>query len=159
MTCIDAPEILIDTGKSKLLQYTNFIDNDKLVEYTESSMQLPLITKPEIRVFGKVCHQQRNVGFFAMPGVPGYKYSGQQATVIDIRNHTFLQDIMSNVNNLLDSQFNGILVNLYEDGNCYISSHSDDEAGLSNVGVASIGMGAIRTFRIRDKKKMRLLKI
>ena len=153
----EPPEILIDTGKSKLLLYPNFI-GDKLVEYTDLSMQLPLIERPEIRIFGKICHQQRNVGFFAMPGVSGYKYSGQQTTVIDIRNHIFLQDIMSKVNTVLDSEFNGVLVNLYENGERYISSHSDDEAGLSPVGVAAIAMGAVRTFRIRDKKTKTIIK-
>ncbi len=115
-------------------------------------MDLPLIEKPEIRIYGKVCRQQRNVGFFAAPGVPGYKYSGQQTTVTDIAQHPILQRYLDLINDVTGGSFNGVLVNLYKDGTQYISAHSDDERGLDDaVGVASISFGATRTFRIRDK--------
>jgi len=145
------PEVLISTERSKLLLYRNFIDTDHLSIYTDSALELPLVERPEILLYGRICRQQRNVGFFALPDTPGYKYSGQQTSVIDIRNHPFLLTILDSVNNSLDAEFNGILVNLYEHGERYISPHSDDEKSLSPIGVASIAFGAIRTFRIRNK--------
>lgn len=150
-------ETLIDTGKSQLLRFPRFIPNDKLINYTSIALKLPLIEKPEIFIFGKVCHQQRNVGFFAHSDVPGYRYSGSQTSVINIENYPFLQEILENVNTKLQSEYNGILINLYENGENYISAHSDDEKDLAPIGVASIAFGAIRTFRIRDKVSKKII--
>lgn len=157
MQTTSVPEIVIDTGRSRLLLYRNFVDPSLLPEYTQLAMNLPLVERPEIRVYGKVCRQQRNVGFFAQPGTPGYKYSGQQTTVIDINDYEFLQTILHSVNESLDAEFNGILVNLYENGERYIGAHSDDESDLSPVGVASIAFGAVRNFRVRDKQTKKIL--
>lgn len=152
---------VIDTGKSQLLHYPNFIDD---LSITEELMELPLIERPEIRVFGKVCRQQRNVGFFAKPGTSGYRYSGQTTPVIDINNHKTVKKILQKINNYckeLDENFekyNGVLINLYENGERYIGKHSDDESGLAPQGVTSIAFGATRTFRIRDKKTGKIIK-
>ena len=150
-------ETIIDTGRSKLLRFPQFVSADKLAEYTGPCLQLPLIERPIIKIYGKICHQQRNVGFFAKPGVDGYKYSGQQTDVINIEDFPFLQTIMDEVNTKLNSHFNGILVNLYENGERYISAHSDDENGISPVGVASVAFGVMRTFRIRYKESKQIL--
>jgi alkylated DNA repair dioxygenase AlkB len=61
------------------------------------------------------------------------------------------------VNTLIGTEFNGILVNKYMDGNDYISAHSDDETGLDSVGVVSISYGAERLFRIRDKETKKIV--
>lgn len=145
------PIVLLETDRSRLLVYRDFVDANMISEYTQLAMDLPLVERPEIRIFGRVCRQQRNVGFFAQPEVPGYKYSGQQTAVIDIANFAFLQTILTSVNLALDAGYNGILVNLYQNGTNYISAHSDDESGLDPIGVASIAFGAVRTFRIRNK--------
>ena len=45
------------------------------------------------------------------------------------------------------------LINKYENGEEYIGKHSDDEKGLEpKCGVICVSYGAIRKFRIRDKK-------
>lgn len=146
----DAP---ISTSRSKLTIYKVKTNDDELTKL----LSLPLVVQPEIRVMGKVCRQRRNVGFFAKPGVPGYKYSGQQTTVIDISAHPILQKYLDIANQITGGGFNGVLVNLYEDGTNYISAHSDDEKGISKAGVASIAFGATRTFRIRDKQTSKIV--
>jgi alkylated DNA repair dioxygenase AlkB len=64
---------------------------------------------------------------------------------------TYLIDLLVEINLMLGTQFNGILVNKYIDGNDYISAHSDDETGLDGIGVVTISYGAERIFRIRNK--------
>ena len=50
--------------------------------------------------------------------------------------------------------FNQILVNWYENGHDYIGSHADDEPQLATgAPIASVSLGATRTFRIRDKHR------
>ena len=57
------------------------------------------------------------------------------------------------VNEVYQSQFNGVLVNKYESGSAYIGKHSDDERTLdANAGVVMISTGAVRTFRLRNKE-------
>lgn len=147
-------EILLQTEKSELRVYRNFIAPEL---YWERAKNLPLVEKPEIRIYGKVCRQRRNVGFFAEEGTEGYKYSGQQTTVVDIHEHEWLWDVLCSVNDALGSEYNGVLVNMYENGEDYISAHADDETGLDAVGVASVCVGATRTFRIRDKKTKEII--
>jgi alkylated DNA repair dioxygenase AlkB len=61
-------------------------------------------------------------------------------------------DLLETTNEIFNTEFNGILVNKYMDGNDYISAHSDDETGLDKSGVVSISYGSERKFRIRNKK-------
>jgi alkylated DNA repair dioxygenase AlkB len=58
---------------------------------------------------------------------------------------------------LYGAEFNGILVNRYTCGSDYISAHSDDESKLDKVGVVSVSYGAMRTFRVRDKKTKKIM--
>ncbi len=68
-----------------------------------------------------------------------------------------LADLLETTNEIFNTEFNGILVNKYMDGNDYIGAHSDDESGLDSVGVVSISYGAERIFRIRDKINKNIL--
>lgn len=151
-------ETIIETDHSKLLKYPEFIPKEDLKKLKKKCLKLPLNIRPEIKIFGKICRQQRNVGFFAKPGISGYKYSGQQTNVINIEEYPFLVKILNLVNEKLETEYNGILVNLYENGSNYIGAHSDDENGIAPIGVASISFGATRTFRIRTKYTKKIVK-
>ena len=54
-------------------------------------------------------------------------------------------------NDIFKSNYNGILVNRYQDGTENIGAHSDDEKYLDQSGVVAISYGHQRKFRIRDK--------
>ncbi len=43
-------------------------------------------------------------------------------------------------------------MNKYINGNDYIGAHSDDETSLDKCSVVCISYGAVRKFRIKDKK-------
>ena len=62
-----------------------------------------------------------------------------------------LSPITQLIFSIFDIDFNGILVNRYKSGEDYIGAHSDDERGLTAVGVLIISYGAVRKFRIRNK--------
>ncbi len=104
---------------------------------------------PPILMFGKVCHQQRSIGFYSDIS-SGYNYSKQKASSKKMT--PLLIQLLDYVNDVYQSEFNGVLVNKYKSGNEYIGKHSDDERMLdANAGVVMISTGAIRTFRIRNK--------
>ena len=57
----------------------------------------------------------------------------------------------------LEHAFDQIFVNWYQDGRHYIGPHSDDETQIvPSSPIASISLGATRTFRIREKKTKRI---
>ena len=114
-----------------------------------------LVHRPEIKVFGKICHQPRDVGFFSDDSV-GYRYSRQ---IMPAQSLTpSLSSLLEIINREFDANFNGILVNLYIDGNDSIGDHSDDEASIGKEGVIAISTGAVRKFRIRDKSSRKIVK-
>lgn len=115
-----------------------------------------LIREPSIIIYDKIMYQRRNVGFFSNKSI-GYKYSNKLMKSQKLRK--WMKNILDIVNEELDTDFNGILINHYENGNKYIGAHSDDEKGLDKDNyVASISIGAERKFRIRDKKTRKIVK-
>jgi alkylated DNA repair dioxygenase AlkB len=147
-------KILIDTGKSKLWVIENYT-----LDLYDQVKELPLLEEPEIKIFGKVGRQRRNVGFFSDQS-SGYQYSGQTMKSQPLMGLPILQKILSDVNQTLETNFNGILVNQYINGEKYVGAHSDDERGLDKTGknmVAGISYGAIRTFRIRNKQDNKIV--
>ena len=132
---------------------TAFLDkgsfiNKELLEKCIIDIEPQLELKPEIIIFGKKCKQQRNIGFFSDKS-KGYKYSNKMMESKPLTQSN--RELLDIVNNEFGTQFNGILVNKYMDGNDYISAHSDDETGIDLNGVISISYGAERIFRIRNK--------
>ena len=120
--------------------------------------------RPEVRVYGKECRQNRDVLFLSKESA-GYMYSGQVA-----RSRAPLpcaEDLLRRVNEAFGAEFNGILLNRYGYGEertkDYISAHSDDERGLdSKVGVVAITHLSApdaqpRIFRVRCKKTRNIL--
>lgn len=139
----------VQTDKSQCYTYDNYLP-DEYSEYLFSECQkLTLLKNPPIKIFGKVCYQKRSVGFFSNVS-QGYKYSGQMLKSQPLP--PSLLNLMESVNESLETDFNGILINLYSDGNDSIGFHSDSEKDLAKNGeVASITLGQGRTFKIRSK--------
>ena len=135
----------IETKKS-WLKTSIFADNSLLNRCVlESNPKLN--QRPIIKVYGKIMHQNRNVGFFSDTS-KGYTYSRQmtQSKPLTIN----LKKLLDVVNLIFNSNFNGILVNQYMNGSDYIGAHSDDESGVGSAGVVAISVGAVRKFRIRN---------
>lgn len=146
-----------------MYKYKDHIDG--LTEYTLTFETLALaggaleevedkfVVKPAIFVYGKLCHQQRNV-LFCSNVASGYFYSGavQRATPMG----PALTELMQKVNEAClrpdgsPGRFNAALFNQYVGGDNYISQHADDESGLDADApdVVAISLGATRTFRI-----------
>ena len=130
-----------------------FIDKELLkqcISYVEPQLE----ERPEIIIYGKICKQHRNVGFFSDESI-GYKYSKKLMESKPLSKD--MADLLVTINKMLGTQFNGILVNKYIDGNDYIGAHSDEESGLDGKGVVAISYGSERIFRIRDKNNRTII--
>ena len=67
--------------------------------------------------YGKTCNQRRNVGFFSDDSI-GYKYSKKLMESNPLS--ADLADLLVEINKILGTSFNGILVNKYMDGKTII---------------------------------------
>ena len=123
---------------------------EKCVEDTENKLDI----NPEIKIFGKICHQRRCVGFFSNESI-GYYYSNQLSKSKSMTES--LEELLKMVNTIYNTNFNGILINKYQNGNDYISAHSDSEENCDVNGVVAISYGATRKFRIRDKNTKKII--
>ena len=139
---------LLKTEKSSL-QVGMFSDQELIKQCVEETARL-LEEKPTIKVFGKEVRQPRNVGFFSDVSI-GYK---QSTTTLASKPLTDgLKEMLRIVNDVFPmANFNGVLINTYQDGLDNIGRHSDNEKQVSPVGVVAISYGATRKFRIRDKE-------
>jgi alkylated DNA repair dioxygenase AlkB len=157
---------LIETPKSSLNVYNiNTIfenhddDDDKndnsIIEKCVEEVQDKLLKNPEVFVFGKRGVQHREIGFFSDESI-GYRYSNQLARSQPLT--PYLKKLLKLINKKFKTRFNGILVNKYANGLDNIGEHSDDESQLDNAGVIAISYGAVRKFRIRDKKTKKIVK-
>ncbi|AHH01728.1 alkylated DNA repair [Pithovirus sibericum] len=147
------PEILISTEKSRL-----WIVRDFTSDLYSVLQNVETLHEPPIFLMGKSLSQRRDVGFYSEESA-GYRYSGAFMKSIDFSNAPILKELLRSVNSVLSTSFNGILVNRYRNGEKYLSAHSDSEAGLDkkNKRVVGLAYGAIRTFRIRDKKTRKIV--
>ncbi len=130
-------------------------ENLEMIQECVNEIDDKLLIKPEIIICGKVFHQRRDVGFFSNESI-GYKYSNQLMKSQPLT--ATLTILLNEIKEMFHADFNGILINRYNDGNDYISPHSDDESALDpNTGVVALSYGGERIFRIRRKKNKEIV--
>ena len=112
--------------------HTCCIDDDfrGLIQDCLTDIKDNLISQPPVFVYGRMCHQRRDVGFFS-DAVRTYNYSRgneMKAQPIPCSLHSLLME----VNRMKEEKygelacpFNAILVNRYNTGKDYIAAHSD----------------------------------
>jgi len=137
---------LIKTDKSFLT--THRLPKEIVMEDCIQDVCNKLHIRPEIMLYGKIVSQNRDVGFFSNTSA-GYMYSGKLMHSQPLT--PSLTKLLDVINTLFNAQFNGILINRYDNGNNYIGAHSDSEIGIDPVGVVAISYGSVRKFRIRNK--------
>lgn len=105
--------------------------------------------QPELVLFGKKCPTPRLVGFAADEGI-SYQYSGYRHLAQQWP--SLLKELRQKIQAQLNEPFNSALCNLYRNGQDYMGWHTDNESVLGkNPCVASVSLGAVRDFKIRNK--------
>lgn len=104
----------------------------------------------EIKLFGKTHEIPRKQVLFADKDLH-YGYSGKQLNVSEW-NQTVL-NIKQKIESESNFEFNACLANLYRDGKDSNGWHADNEKELGkNPVIASISLGATRTFKLKHSK-------
>jgi alkylated DNA repair dioxygenase AlkB len=108
-----------------------------------------------IVLYGKRYLQPRLTAWF---GEASYTYSG--LTLAPAPMTPLLNGLRSTVENLTGHRYNSVLLNYYRDGGDSMGMHSDDEPELGPApAIASLSLGATRTFILRHKLTKRTVKI
>jgi alkylated DNA repair dioxygenase AlkB len=134
----------------------------RLFQQTESH---PLLTdllqqiawkQEPIKIFGKSVLQPRLTAYYGDED-KAYTYSG--ITMPPLPWNAPLLQIKQKIEPLVNTQFNGVLLNLYRNGQDYIGWHSDDEHDLAKGStIASLSLGETRRFifRRRDNHQIKV---
>lgn len=130
-------------------KYFNYIPNFLTEKYCEEiennimSLDKGILNQKSIIIYGKEVMQPRLTAYF---GDVSYKYSGK------VNKAQEMPDFIKELSKKLDYEYNAVLVNVYRNGNDYISFHSDDEKEINKqIPIASISIGATRKFIFQDK--------
>jgi len=101
------------------------------------------LKKHPIVVFNEVCYPKRLIAFYSDESY-GYFFSNAVTKSEELTPE--LTELLEFVNDAMGTEYNGILINSYEDGNDSISAHADNEKALilDEVGAVAINFGATR---------------
>ena len=145
----------IKAQNALLNYYPSFFDTQVARTLTKSLLSEVAFSQDTITLYGKQHNVPRLQAWF---GSAGYQYSGLLMKPLSWT--PSLLAIKEKVEHFSGYQFNSALVNLYRNQHDSVSWHSDDEPELGKHPViASISLGATRTFKLKHKESKENLTI
>lgn len=145
------------SADGELIMYKNVFDKSQSDRLFEQLLNNIIWRQDTIKMFGKAVNLPRLTAWYGDEGKV-YKYSGIEMNP-DSWTPTLLT-IKEKVETLIKLDFNSVLVNLYRNGQDYVSWHSDDEPELgNNPTIASVSFGATRRFVLKHKSNPDLDKV
>ena len=129
---------------------TEFLAEPPTVWDVVDNIQFDPAEKTRVFVHGKWYKIPRMQSSYGDPGT-FYRFSGHKSEPKPWND--FLTQIKLQIEGVLETEFNFVLVNMYNDGEHCIGWHSDDEKDLDNDHViASYTIGAERDFILKNKR-------
>ena len=108
----------------------------------------------DVSVYGKTYPQPRLTAWYGDSG-KSYSYSG--TTMCPLLWTDLLTSIKTQLEELIETNFNSVLLNLYRNNNDRIGFHSDNESSLGDEPViASLSYGATRSIIFKHKRRANL---
>ncbi|TXI88436.1 MAG: alpha-ketoglutarate-dependent dioxygenase AlkB [Chryseobacterium sp.] len=136
--------------------YPQFLSNDEADLLLAQIQNYQEYTQDSINFKGKIQLIPRLQAWYGDPDKP-FSYSG-----IKLNPSPWKPELISLNDKLREKtgkDFSSVLVNLYRDGNDSVSWHCDDSPELGvNPYIASISLGAVRTFKLRNLEDKTLKK-
>jgi alkylated DNA repair dioxygenase AlkB len=135
---------------AEITYYPSFFASEEASEYFRLLLNEIEWQQDDIKIFGKVYKQPRLTALYGINDA-SYRYSG--ITMLPKPFNSVLKEIKKRIEDITNVKFTTVLLNYYRDGSDSNGWHSDDEKVLGeNPVIASISLGAERTFRLRHKK-------
>ena len=144
----------LELPNADITYFPNFLSIEECENYFNIFHKETAWQQDDIKIFGKTYKQPR---LTALYGEKGKSYSYSNITMHPKPFTPSLLEIKKRIEEMCDSRFNVVLLNLYRDGNDSNGWHSDDEKELGNNPIiASVSLGAKRKFLLRNKKDKNL---
>ena len=99
----------------------------------------------DIRMFGQWHKEPRLTAWWG----PAYRYANVVWQERDLEGA--MGQLADRVSGLANFSYNGVLVNGYRDGRDSMGWHRDNEPEIDTASIASLSLGATRTFKIRHR--------
>lgn len=137
--------------KGQLTYIKQFIKTEKAWHYFDLFKANFPWQQGRLNMFGKQVLTPRLECYYSDQN-KDYSYSGQKLQRNDWTNE--LKELLGILKKEYQLKLNACLVNYYRDGQDKVGWHADDEASLGkNPTIASISLGASRTFQIKHNDK------
>ena len=134
--------------------YSSWLENKRATDIFNTLAEELAWEQPEIIVAGKKFLIPRLQVWCGDPGAV-MRYSGMQFTPQAW--HKLVLQLKEELEDLCTCKFNSALINLYRNGQDSVSWHADDEVELGpQPTIASLSLGATRTFKFKSRKKTKL---
>lgn len=141
---------IIQLDDSYLEYYRNLLSNTQAQALYRTLNETLNWQQEHIQIFGKTIASPRLQCFYGDPDVK-YRYSGR--TFIATPWTDTLAKLKHLISGLAGYPFNGVLCNLYRDGQDAMGWHSDNEPELGqNPVIASVSLGEARNFSLRKTR-------
>jgi len=134
---------------SEIVYYRNLLNSEEATSLHQSLLESVSWRQDNITIYGKTYPQPRLTALYGEKAA-SYSYSGIKMAPLPFTSE--LKRIKNKIEVTTGVLFNVVLINLYRDGRDSNGWHSDDEKELgTNPFIASISLGAKRTFHLRHK--------
>lgn len=147
---------MLDNNSQPFTYIPDYLNVQQQAALMTESSSYPFV-KPRIQLYGKSYQIPRSQVWFGDDGCD-YLYSS-----LFIKSQAwpkYANKLRNKLNKDFDTFYNGVLVNLYQDGRDSMGWHSDNEKELvKEADIASISLGASRSFVMRNnstQQKMQL---
>lgn len=142
-------------GKPGQVQYLpQWVDAQLADQWLRQLLVQTPWTQPRLKLYGRTFAVPRQVAWYGDADAY-YRYSGVTNTPLPWT--PLLSDIRRRLEQQLGQPFNGVLLNLYRDGQDAMGWHSDDEAALGPEPlVVSLSLGTVRRLDFRRKGSSRI---
>jgi alkylated DNA repair dioxygenase AlkB len=144
----------LELPEADITYFPNFLDRKTADDYFHYLLAEVPWQQDSIRLFGKTHKQPRLTALYGDHGKT-YSYSG-----ITMHPYSFPQSLLQlkiQVEAFTREEFTTCLLNRYRNGNDSNGWHADDEKELGrNPVIASVSLGAVRTFRLKHRREKNL---
>lgn len=149
MTLFEDGPIRLPMAEADVVFYPRFFEPEKAEElFRRLQSEIPW-RQVSIKLYGKTIPVPR---LTAWHGDPGVSYTYSKLTLNAEPWTPALLEIRDRLKELDATDFNGVLLNSYRNGNDGMSWHSDDEPELGpNPVIASVNFGGVRRFQFRHR--------
>lgn len=144
----------LDWLQEQLRYQPQWVDAGEGKQWLRELLEQTPWEQPELKLYGRTFAVPRQVAWYGDADAH-YRYSGH--THMPLPWTPLLSEIRQRLERQLGQPLNGVLLNLYRDGQDAMGWHSDDEAALGpEPVVVSLSLGAARRLDFRRKGSSRI---